>query len=216
MIERKLVGQYAGFLSRAVGLILDYLIIAVVIAVVGASTALLFNIFHIDLTACPASASVSSLKVLACLGGRWFVIIFGIVFTPLYYLFFWPLMGQTMGQRVMGLRVVKLDGRRMSIVSSLIRWIGYQVCIVTLGIGFLWVLIDDRRMGWHDKLARTCVIYSWKAEQNERFVDKVNRRFRRGHRQGVPDEATRAALVGSDLPNDDPTAQEQLAGQPRA
>jgi uncharacterized RDD family membrane protein YckC len=79
----------------------------------------------------------------------------------------------------MGLRVVKLDSRRPGIGASLVRWIGYQICIFTLGIGFLWVLVDNRRMGWHDKLARTCVIYAWPARQNENFIAKVNRRFGR-------------------------------------
>jgi len=29
----------------------------------------------------------------------------------------------------------------------------------TLGLGFLAMLVDDRRQAWHDKIARTCVIY---------------------------------------------------------
>jgi uncharacterized RDD family membrane protein YckC len=26
-------------------------------------------------------------------------------------------------------------------------------------LGYLWILVDDRRQGWHDKLARTLVVY---------------------------------------------------------
>jgi uncharacterized RDD family membrane protein YckC len=179
MTERKLVGQYAGFLSRAVGLILDYVIITAVVVATGILVNLLFSALRIDLAACPAGTAVDSVKMGACVGGRVFLVFFAIILSPLYFVFFWSLTGQTLGQRVMGLRVVRLNSRRLGIGLSLVRWIGYQICIFTLGIGFLWVLVDNRRMGWHDKLARTCVVYAWPAVQNERFVAKVNRRFGR-------------------------------------
>jgi uncharacterized RDD family membrane protein YckC len=179
MTERKLVGQYAGFLSRAVGLILDYVIVTAIIVGSGIVVNLLFSALRIDLTACPAGTPIDSVKMGACVGGRVFLVVFAIILGPLYYVFFCSLTGQTLGQRVMGLRVVRLNGRRLGFWVSLVRWIGYLVCILTLGIGYLWVLVDDRRMGWHDKLARTCVVYAWPAVQNERFVAKVNRRFGR-------------------------------------
>jgi uncharacterized RDD family membrane protein YckC len=184
MTERKLVGQYAGFLSRAVGLILDYAIIAGVVIGTGLLTNLLFNVFGFDLATCPADASVFAAGTLACRAGRGFLAFFAIILAPIYCVFFWMTTGQTIGQRVMGLRVLRLNGRRMGFWLSLIRWIGYQICIITLGIGFLWVLIDNRRMGWHDKLARTCVIYAWPAQQNENFIARVNRRF--GRRRANP------------------------------
>jgi uncharacterized RDD family membrane protein YckC len=197
MTERKLVGQYAGFLSRAVGFILDYVIIIVVVIGAGLFVSLLFNAFRIDLTTCSVSDSNIPFGTQACLAGRWFLGFFAVVFGPLYFVLFWMLTGQTIGQRVMGLRVVRLNGHRLGFWLSLIRWIGYQVCIFTLGIGFLWVLIDNRRMGWHDKLARTCVIYAWSATQNENFIAKVNRRF--GRRKASPAQVA-------------PPSQEQVAG----
>ena len=200
MTERKLVGQYAGILSRAVGLLLDYVIITAIVVGTGLLVNLLSSAFRIDLTACPTDISVSSLKLLICNGGRVFLVVFAIILGPLYYVFFWSLTGQTLGQRVMGLRVVRLNSRRMGIGVSLARWIGYQLCIFTLGIGFLWVLIDDRRMGWHDKLARTCVVYAWPAEQNENFIARVNRRF--GRRKASPAQVEPGSL------QDAPTSQE--------
>ncbi len=184
MSVRKLEGQYAGFLSRAIGLILDYVIIVAVVIGVGLFVILLFNVFRIDLTTCSVSQSNIPFGTQACLTGRWFLGFFAVVFGPLYFLFLWTLAGQTIGQRVMGLRVLRLNGRHLGFWLSLARWIGYQICIFTLGIGFLWVLIDNRRMGWHDKLARTCVIYAWPAEQNEGFIARVNQRF--GRRKSEP------------------------------
>ena len=204
MTGRKLVGQYAGFLSRAVGLILDYLIMSLVVMGAVLLVNLLFNVINIDLATCATNTSASHLKTLACQGGSLFLVFFAIILGPLYYVFFWSLTGQTLGQRVMGLRVVRLNSRRLGFRLSLVRWIGYQLCIFTLGIGFLWVLIDDRRMGWHDKLARTCVVYAWPAEQNENFIARVNRRF--GRRK-----ATSAQVEPISL-QDASTAQEQISG----
>jgi uncharacterized RDD family membrane protein YckC len=184
MTERKLVGQYAGFLSRAVGLSLDFAIINIIVVGTLILVNLLFSALRIDLSACPAGTAVDSVITGACVGGRVFLAIFAIIIGPIYYVFFWSLTGQTLGQRAMGLRVVRLNTRRMGVRSSLVRWIGYQLCILTFGFGFLWVLIDDRRMGWHDKLARTCVVYAWPAEQNENFIARVNRRF--GRRKASP------------------------------
>lgn len=204
MSDRKLEGQYAGFLTRAIGLFLDYAIIAVIVVAIGLLTTVVLNAFHIDLTACPEDVVFVSLGTWVCRTVRWLLVWFAVILGPLYYVLFWTLTGQTIGQRVMGLRVVRLDGRRVGFISSTLRWIGYQLCALTLGLGFLWVLVDDRRMGWHDKLARTCVIYSWKARQNEGFIDRVNRRLRRNRRAapakvaeagpGVSDAAQAAAV----------------------
>jgi hypothetical protein len=67
----------------------------------------------------------------------------------------------------------------MAFHRAVIRFVGYFASLATVGLGFLWVLIDDRRQGLHDKMARTVVVYSWEARQNERILDRVRRRFRR-------------------------------------
>ncbi|MFQ5987264.1 MAG: RDD family protein [Dehalococcoidia bacterium] len=38
------------------------------------------------------------------------------------------------------------------------RYLGYIVCALTLGIGFLIIAFDDRKQGLHDKIANTYVI----------------------------------------------------------
>ncbi len=190
MKTRNLEGQYAGFLTRAFGFVLDYLIIAATISIISLGTALVFRFFGIDLTSCRGVASPVSLNELICSGGRWFLAATAALLFPLYFVLFWLLAGQTIGQRVMGVQVVRLDGHHMGFRRSLVRWIFMQLCFLTLGIGFLWVLIDDRRMGWHDKAARTCVLYSWKAVERKRFLERVARRTeRKGAAAGAAEEA---------------------------
>jgi uncharacterized RDD family membrane protein YckC len=43
-------------------------------------------------------------------------------------------------------------------MQYIIRYLGYYVSIFALGLGFLWVAWDDKKQGWHDKMAGTVVI----------------------------------------------------------
>lgn len=179
MKVRNLEGHYAGFMSRAAGLILDYVLVLALTALFVAATIVLFRTLGADLLACRAAAPTTNFGLLLCAGGGLVVLLEAMLTAPLYYVLCWGLIGQTVGQRVMGVRVIKMDGRQIGFGRSFVRFLACQLCLLTLGIGFLWVLVDDRRMGWHDKIARTYVIYSWKAVQNEGFIAKVNRRFGR-------------------------------------
>ena len=40
----------------------------------------------------------------------------------------------------------------------LIRYLGYYVSLLPLGLGFFWIGFDKRKQGWHDKLAGTLVV----------------------------------------------------------
>jgi uncharacterized RDD family membrane protein YckC len=44
--------------------------------------------------------------------------------------------------------------------------------------GFLWVLIDDERRGWHDRFAGTQVVYAWEARMGQRFAEVLRERRR--------------------------------------
>lgn len=70
----------------------------------------------------------------------------------------------------MGLRVVRMDGSKLSPWLAFVRVVGYIISAIPLYLGFLWIFVDDRRQAWHDKLAGTCVIYTWAARPDERFL----------------------------------------------
>jgi uncharacterized RDD family membrane protein YckC len=67
--------------------------------------------------------------------------------------------GRTLGKAVMGIRVVGLDGRRLPTTRSLLRTVAYLASLLPLFAGFLWVLVDGDRRGWHDHIARSRVVY---------------------------------------------------------
>ena len=69
--------------------------------------------------------------------------------------------GQTAGMRILGIYIVRVDGRPFSMKQALLRHlIGYPLSTAAFFLGFLWMLWDPRQQGWHDKLARTIVVMS--------------------------------------------------------
>lgn len=66
--------------------------------------------------------------------------------------------GQTLGKRWLGLRVVELTGKPMTVMQCLKRYGGYAAGMATGGLGFLQVLWDPNRQALHDKAAHTVVI----------------------------------------------------------
>ncbi len=76
-----------------------------------------------------------------------------------YFIFFWVNQnGQTLGNKLLAIRVVKESGQPMDIGSAVIRYIGYLVSAIVFCLGFLWVAWDSKKQGWHDKMAGTVVV----------------------------------------------------------
>ena len=75
-----------------------------------------------------------------------------------YFTFFHSYNGQTVGKFICRIRVVDLKEKNISIFKSFVRFFGYYLSLYCLGFGFLWVLIDKNRQGWHDKLAGSIVV----------------------------------------------------------
>ncbi len=66
--------------------------------------------------------------------------------------------GQTLGKRLVGIRVARLDGERLSLLASLERFVGYLHIPGTLGISLFDLWHDPNRRMPHDRVAHTVVI----------------------------------------------------------
>lgn len=183
--SKGLLGQYAGFVSRAIGQIADVLIVIGAIAIVNGSIALTLELFlDVQVAACPTidwqfDWQTLLSGALICHAANYLRIFLSLVINPFYFALFWALAGQTLGQYLMGVRVVRADGKRLTFARSLVRWVGLVVSLAPLGLGFLWCLWDDRRQIWADKMAHTVVVYAWDARRNEFLVDRLRNRLRR-------------------------------------
>lgn len=174
-----LLGYYAGFISRGLAFAID--------TAITSATFIALTWF--------VSVTATTLQLRTFLGFSagtlpWFKAFLDFLFGPIsaallsityiasYHIFFWALTGQTPGKALLGVRVVTIEGKRVPPLRGILRFASYILSALPLGLGFFWVIIDDNRQGWHDKIAGTCVIYAWAARPDERFLadelDRVN------------------------------------------
>jgi len=67
--------------------------------------------------------------------------------------------GQTLGKRVMGIRVVGFDtGGRIGYGRAFVRWLMSIFSFWLFCLGYLWMLWDPERQCWHDKAANDVVV----------------------------------------------------------
>ena len=166
-----LKGHYAGFVSRLLAFVIDVIAISFTVGAVTwfvsvtATVLQLRTFLGFSLKNVPGSS-----EFIDTLFGP---VVAGIFITSvivIYHVLFVALVGQTPGKALIGLRVVTLDGKRPSYGRALLRLLCYLLSGIPLYLGFLWVVLDDRRQAWHDKVANTCVIYTWEARPDEKFL----------------------------------------------
>jgi uncharacterized RDD family membrane protein YckC len=72
---------------------------------------------------------------------------------------FWFTRQATPGKMIFSARIV--DARTGAVPNTaqwLLRYLGYFVSTLAFGLGFIWVGLDRRKQGWHDKIAGTVVV----------------------------------------------------------
>lgn len=72
---------------------------------------------------------------------------------------FWNWKSATPGKLLLRLEIVDADSLGKPALSQwLLRYLGYVLSAIVLLIGFVWIGFDDRKQGWHDKIATTVVV----------------------------------------------------------
>ncbi|MEZ4401090.1 MAG: RDD family protein [Kofleriaceae bacterium] len=145
-----------GFWRRLAAAAVDAAIIAPVAAVLIAVVCSIASIrlppsrargldFWLDLMLTSDPAMVTALVIL-------------LTVTVIYLLVFQATVGQTLGMRVLGLRIIDVYGERPSVAKAGLRTAGYLANLATLSLGFLWIGFDAEKRGLHDWIAGTYVI----------------------------------------------------------
>lgn len=135
----------AGVVSRGLALGIDLVVVTIATTLVSAFVRLFGDAIDFD------SSGSRSVGVLT------FVLALPFTFA-LYCTVFWASVGRTPGMAAMGLRVVDMKLRRPGAVRSFLRVLSYSVSAI-LFIGFAWAAFDRRHQAFHDKIARTLVVY---------------------------------------------------------
>ncbi|MFD2176907.1 RDD family protein [Veronia pacifica] len=82
-------------------------------------------------------------------------------------LLFWIYRAATPGKILISAKIIDAKtGLPPTKIQYVVRYFGYFVSSIPFGLGLLWVALDDKKQGWHDKLAGTYVIYT------NQYVDK--------------------------------------------
>jgi uncharacterized RDD family membrane protein YckC len=152
-------GRTAGFVTRLFAYVMDIAIVAGILALGGWIAVLIDNM--IENVGLDPRVDLASIYV--------FMIPFIIT---LYFVMFWSLTGRTIGKWFMGLRVVNQDGRPPTIGRSIVRALGYALSALAFWIGYVWVIIDDERQGWHDHMARTWVVYDYSRTSSSEMLNE--------------------------------------------
>jgi len=77
----------------------------------------------------------------------------------LYHWLFIGLKGQTLGKMAVGIKVVDASGSVPGLGRAALREIpGKILSSIAIYLGFLWVIWDKQKQGWHDKIASTYVV----------------------------------------------------------
>ena len=83
----------------------------------------------------------------------------GYVLPAVAILVFWKYRSATPGKMFMSAQIVDAaTGGKASTRQLVLRYVGYYLATIPLVLGFIWVAVDARKQGWHDKLAGTLVV----------------------------------------------------------
>jgi uncharacterized RDD family membrane protein YckC len=146
----------AGFPRRGAAALVDFLLVTLGCAAVAALTALVLG------TPLPTAKEFGADFVMAGLLDRNPLVagalglLVGV--SALYQVYLGGVVGQTLGKRLFGLRVISSQGRAPGPLVACIRFVAMALSLAIAGLGFLWCIFDRERRALHDHLSGTYVI----------------------------------------------------------
>lgn len=83
-------------------------------------------------------------------------------------LVFWAYKSATPGKMMTHLQIIDArTGAKPTSTQFMLRYIGYYVAMIPLFLGIVWVAIDPKKQGWHDKMAGTVVVIKTAADEHQ-------------------------------------------------
>jgi len=140
-----MLGRYPGIVTRAVAFGLDLLIINVITFTVTVGVGLAIAAIT------PGKTTVNTPAILATAAG-W------LSFAAIYLVGLWTLVGRTPGMRALGIHLTRAGGGRVTFWCAVRRLVGMALSFLTLGLGFLMMLVDERGRALQDRLGGTLVV----------------------------------------------------------
>ncbi len=76
-----------------------------------------------------------------------------------FFVGFWTTRGRTLGMQSWGLQLEDENGRVPGAARASLRFAAAILSFATLGLGFLWQLVDRDKISWHDRLSGTRLMH---------------------------------------------------------
>lgn len=163
--------HYATFWQRFLASLLDSFILGAVNTLIGLVFGILslvltflfngFSMFTTDPSSfnnnSPSGNNVILLIIDLILGLTRVITVLGV--NGFYYLYFLTKDNATPGKKALGIRIVTVNGESLTPGRIILReFLGKFVSSLFLFLGYLWVLWDEKKQAWHDKIANTIVV----------------------------------------------------------
>ncbi len=133
--------EYAGFWIRTGAAVIDSILVVIIVSPI--------------LTAIYGTDYWLSVPVTQGFGGN----LIEYLLPAIAIVAFWIYRSATPGKMINNLAIVDAKtGGKPSTGQFIGRYLGYYVSVIPLFLGIIWVAIDKRKQGWHDKLAGTVVV----------------------------------------------------------
>ena len=148
---------YAGFWIRLVARLLDGLILGIPFGIVFLVVAGAVGLFASN----TSNSSQDTQNAAAAAFGGVFILLYLLVLVVQigYWIYFWGSSGQTLGMRLLHLKVVDANtGGPIGYARATVRFLMSIVNSWACYIGWIWVAFDPRKQGWHDKVANSVVL----------------------------------------------------------
>jgi uncharacterized RDD family membrane protein YckC len=142
-------GHYAGSVSRLVAFAIDLVLSIVVYELALAGISYIAEI-------------VTGHRVNLHNGGLVVLVIF-VLWEFVYFGGAWASSGRTPGMALLGICVVRTDGELLDSRQGWLRALTFPLGFLTLGVGFIWILVDRERRAVYDVIAGSTVVYAWDA-----------------------------------------------------
>ena len=134
--------QVVGAVTRAVSWLLDWTVINLGAIIAGVGVSLVLAIFPLSDELKPAFEAIA--------GAAYFM------WAAAYFVVLWSMTGQTLGARLMRIRLVTADRGPVRPARALVRWVGMNLAILFFCAGYIPLLFGRRPLP--DWLAKTLVL----------------------------------------------------------
>jgi len=131
--------EFRGFWARLGATLIDTILLSMI------TLPLMFVIYDGNMMASPVL-------------GAWDVVLNYITPAVLTIALWWYFQA-TPGKMLLQMVIIDREtGGKPSTKQVIVRYLGYIISAVPLGLGFFWIAFDKNKQGWHDKLSGTAVV----------------------------------------------------------